>query len=206
MTSENGATPENETEPEINPPDPEGGLIRTAENRYLPPTWRERDQALGRTTRATPRVRNAQLRRRIIDLIVAGRTEQEVADELGIKRKRVSTIVTTVLSNWRTADIRQVEQLRTIQLARLDAAIRALMPKVEDGNLAAIDSLTKVEALRAKVAGTEKPVEHRHSHDVTHRLEERGAVENLERAWLDSVDGSAVEVKPEQIPETADVS
>lgn len=177
------------------------------ENRYLPVTWAERAQAAGHTVRATPRVRKAQERRRIIDLIVAGRTEREVSEILDIKADRVSRVVTKVLETWKAADIRQVEQLRQIQLARLDAAIRALMPKVEDGNLGAIDRLAKVEDLRSRIAGTEKPIEHRHSHDVTHRLEDRETVENLERAWQEStgtgeiVDGDAeVVAEPVALP------
>jgi hypothetical protein len=57
------------------------------------------------------------------------------------------------------------EHVRDIELARLDEAVLALMPRVRDGDDKAIASMIRAMERRAKMLGLDSPDKHRHEID-----------------------------------------
>ena len=70
---------------------------------------------------------------------------------LGTAHRRVSAAMKTYLQD------RGAEQIKTEMLARLDAMVAMLMPRVLNGDLQAVDRLLKVEQRMATLIGTDAP-------------------------------------------------
>jgi hypothetical protein len=103
------------------------------------------------------RARAMQRRRRILDLRAEGLAFAEIARHLGFGS------VEGCRQAYRRAldDVREVaEEHRDLQLARLEEAIRVLMPLVRTGDLKAVDRLVKVIDRIARLAGLDKVPPH----------------------------------------------
>ena len=50
-----------------------------------------------------------------------------------------------------------IEEIRRLELERVDVALRAIWPQVQRGHLGAIDRLVKLSARRAKLCGLDAP-------------------------------------------------
>jgi len=156
---------------------------------------------------AANRARRAVERHKMVTMLVAGATEREVAEALTAERERsgqggrvtearVSKHLVKLLERWEQSDLSQVDNLRAVQIKRLEAMIRRLnVELVGSGKvrLGVVDRLAKYELLLARIAGTEKPQQHVHSGTIDHRLD-REEVDRLEQVWLASVEGTAEEI------------
>jgi hypothetical protein len=97
--------------------------------------------------------------RSAIQLRTRGHTFQQIADALGLKsRSAARKCVIRGLGRWmREAD----EELREIEVARLDLAMQRLWPVIEqeDDDLAlrAVEKLVRVIDLRARITGLYQP-------------------------------------------------
>ncbi len=166
--------------------------------------------ALPRRGNPKGRVTRAMRRRQVVQLLLSGRTEEEIADTLEMRREGVSKLINDVMDRWEQEEANNVEHVRELQLRRIDRLVRALWPdaigapEYEGGpqrkpSPRAIGEVRKLEALRASIAGTE----------VARKLEVSGSIEHLvtpeevrrlDEAWQASggqvVEGEAVELPP----------
>lgn len=142
------------------------------------------------------RAKAAENRHRVMTMLTAGASPEEVAKALGMKQSRVNTIIRAVLETWEVADFRAVEHVKEAQLRRIDRLVSALwpralgMPERPDAprrapDLKAVAEIRQLEALRADIVGTKaaKKVEFGGTIGVHVDAEE---VDRLEAAWLQS--------------------
>lgn len=150
--------------------------------------------------RPKTRVAKALQRQKVINMLLAGATEQQIADTLDMRPSSVSKIVLAVLDAWETAEQANVEKVRTLQLARIDRMVRALWNDAvgvrSDGtatqpSLRAIAEIRNLEALRARIAGTEAAKKVEVSGSLGFHLDS-DELERAEQAWLGSA-GDVVE-------------
>lgn len=98
-------------------------------------------------------------RNEAINLLAAGHTYQRIADSLGYSSRAnaYNDIKTALLKQQHHA----VEELRALELERLDGATRSIYKKVLNGEEKAIETLLKIMARRARyVPQLEVPQEH----------------------------------------------
>lgn len=95
--------------------------------------------------------------RTIYKMKVAGHTLREIARALGISHVQVKRDFDEANAFLQRLEYEDLIVARDLALARLDAAIVVLMPKVRSGSLFAIDRLIAIEARRASLLGLDQP-------------------------------------------------
>ena len=91
----------------------------------------------------------------------AGAGYQAIADALGYKDHTGAW--RAVKAALKRTQQEPADELRQLELARLDDMLKAIAPHVAAGNLTAIDRALKIQERRAKLVGLDQPVKH----DVT---------------------------------------
>ena len=86
---------------------------------------------------------------------VAGRTYRQIAEELNIAPSTVGERIKDGIDRLVTP---AAEDMRRVELARLDLYLNVLEPKVATGDLKAIETALKVQDRRAKLLGLDKPI------------------------------------------------
>ena len=97
----------------------------------------------------------AEKQRRALELRKAGATFEQIADSLGYAfpaaaAKAVKTALKRTIQE-------PADEVRELELARLDAMLFAIWPRVKQGNLQAIDRALKIMARRAEYLGLDAP-------------------------------------------------
>lgn len=113
-------------------------------------TGRERSLAVVQTASKEAR------RAKVSEMILAGKRYHEIASELGVSAQTVAHDVRCLLDQWRAESAGNIDQWTQLQVARLEAAITAIWPKVEKGSLGAIDRLISIIQAQAKLLGYER--------------------------------------------------
>lgn len=162
--------------------DPQDAALIPDEKRREEMTRKERYRA--------DRIGHARKRSLVLSLAASGMSAKAIAEQLmanGIQASQggVSRIIALAMKEARARDEASVENIRSLQLERIDAALQSIWAKVKSGDLAAHDRFIKLEALRAKLAGTEAPQQVEHSGTVEHRLSPE-EVERRQQAWIAS--------------------
>lgn len=166
----------------------------------------------GRRGRPKGRLSRAQLRHNVVTMTLAGASQAEIAEALGVTRSRVSRAVNRVLDEWEAEDRSRIEEVRELQLRRIDRLVRAHWNDAlgirDDGtskppSIRATEAIRKLEALRARIAGTEAPKKV----EVTGELGlviDAEEIDRLDAAWAgsggDVIDGTAHELPPAELP------
>ena len=99
----------------------------------------------------------ALLEYKVVELRRSGWTYSRISQELGVGVAQVGLIVKNALLEIRKVTEESVEQLRQMELERLDEIQRALWPGVESGNLKSIDRMLKLMERRSKLLGLDAP-------------------------------------------------
>jgi predicted DNA binding protein len=86
-----------------------------------------------------------------VKLRIAGKTMQEIADALGISKPAVLYRIDKAIA--RSLAIPEREQLRSIELARLEVMHKAVWEKAAKGNRNAIADVLRIMERRAKLCG-----------------------------------------------------
>lgn len=140
---------------------------------------------------------HAQRRAAVLRLRRSGATTEDISRAMTqqgdpITPQGVERIIVRALEELRGSALHDVENVRAGQLDRIDAMIAQLWPLVLDKNLKAIDRVTNLERLRARIAGTEAPQRIEHAGLVEHRIS-REEVNHLQSLWLESggIEGTA---------------
>jgi transposase len=125
--------------------------------------------------------RKKQRARRIeaLSLKLAGVSTAQIAERMGIQPDTVRKLIARTL---RTAENRAVEQMRTIENARLDRAQAAIWSQVLAGDVRAVIAFLQISARRAKLNGLDSPTKIDISADVRSEMER--ALADLERVVL----------------------
>lgn len=104
----------------------------------------------------TNKVKAADKQRQALELRKAGVTYARIAEQLGYRspsgaHKAVELALKSVLSE-------PAEEVRQLELERLDSMLLALWPQVRNGNHGAIDRALRVMERRARLLGLDAPV------------------------------------------------
>lgn len=160
----------------------------------VPPKPREKPYA---PEARAGKLRAAQRRATVLRLRRSGATTEDISRAMTqqgdpITATQVERIIIAALEELRGSALHDVENVRAGQLDRIDAMIAQLWPLVLDKNLKAIDRVTNLERLRARIAGTEAPQRVEHGGMVEHRIS-REEVNHLQSLWLESggIEGTA---------------
>ena len=82
-----------------------------------------------------------------------GASYRDISRTYQISTRTAFNYVREVLAHYNKVATHTLEEAQQISLERLDVALMAIMPQVEDGNLAAIDRLLAIEKRRAEIVG-----------------------------------------------------
>lgn len=106
---------------------------------------------------AAARMQAAERKKKAVHLRRAGYTQREIAEQIGVSVGRVCKILQEALSEYAAETAQEVSELKRTELARLDAALRGIWPRVVSGNLGAIDRMIKIMERRAKLMALDGP-------------------------------------------------
>lgn len=135
----------------------------------------------------------AQQNKRIMEFLAAGLSVQQVADQLGISSKAVYKVRNRELEKLAQDTTEHAEQLRHLDLTRVENAIRAIYPKVLKADLPAIDRLDKLITQRQKLLGV-KDDGGLDAPTFVFNID-TARIKELENAtFRDSIDGTALEL------------
>lgn len=163
----------------------------------------------GRGKSAT-RVSRALRRRQITKRVLEGKSNQEIAEELGTTASAVAKYLSDILATWESAERSEVDAVRALQVARLDRIVQAHAPDAFGTRLdaegspiapsrGAADLILRAEALRARIVGTEAARKLEVSGSLGFHLDAE-EVEREARAWASSggdvVDSTTREIEP----------
>lgn len=97
-------------------------------------------------------------RERALELRLSGHSIRAIAKELGVCPQTAQNDVHAVLDRTIDRTNASAARYRELALQRLDAAVKAIWPKVEAGDCEAIRALARLETHRSKLEGTEVPI------------------------------------------------
>ena len=86
-----------------------------------------------------------------------GRSYRSIAEEMGVSHETARQCVKRAMDRLRPIVEERAEEVRELELSRLDIATNGLMPKVIEGDTYAIDKLVKVMDRRARLLGLDAP-------------------------------------------------
>jgi hypothetical protein len=150
----------------------------------------------------------AERNRRILELSIEGHRPRAIAETLAreghlIAPSHVSNVLRKLLAETGEMTKERAEELREMDLARLDAMLVKLAPMIEEGRLTAMDRAIKIIQQRARLAGIDKAPPEREGGDTYNIFAvDPQALADAEEAYkrrVDAVPGTAEEV-PELPP------
>ena len=92
-------------------------------------------------------------RMQVSELLKAGATQREMAEELGVSVGTINGDVRFIRKEWRKHTLSNMEDAIALDLARLETAVSAIWNAVLTGNLDAVEALLSIIAARAKIFG-----------------------------------------------------
>jgi hypothetical protein len=99
------------------------------------------------------RIAQGERREEALRLRMAGLTFRAIASDLGVGLATAHDLVSGALDERAAAVRNQAEQLRALMAERVEEAVRAIWPRVEQGELGAIDRLVKLLDRAARLHG-----------------------------------------------------
>jgi len=96
-------------------------------------------------------------RAQALELRKRGMSYRQIGQELGVSRNTAHKYVTAELDELRAETRASAEQLRDLELERLDQYLARLQPKIDDGDEKAIATALRVQERRAKLTGLDAP-------------------------------------------------
>ncbi len=87
----------------------------------------------------------------------AGKRYDEIAEELGLSVSGAWSVVRRAFKRSQKLNEAEADYQRTLDLERLDAALAAIWPQVEQGKLFAVDRLLGILERRARLLGLDAP-------------------------------------------------
>lgn len=115
--------------------------------------------------------------------LLAGLNYRDIASGLGVSIGTVSNDVKVLMKRWREEQVNQIDDLVTVDLRRLDAAINAIWNDVKEGNLPAVDRLIRILERRSRMLGYDEP----EKVELDWRKEAESAGIDADRAYKEAV-------------------
>jgi NTP pyrophosphatase (non-canonical NTP hydrolase) len=100
-----------------------------------------------------------------LELRKAGATYDQIATRIGITREGSRRAVKRALAALSAECTEVAEEIRSLELERLDAMLLGVWDKARKGDLLAIDRVLKIQERRARFLGIDQPVRIASSHD-----------------------------------------
>ena len=117
-----------------------------------------RGERVKRTQKTLPsRVAAADWRPTAIQRRIAGHTYAQIGAEFGVTAARAYAVVSEHLDACRKEATERAEELRQIELERLDKLLAVVGPMAEAGDLAAVDRLLRIQERRSAYLGLDAP-------------------------------------------------
>jgi len=99
----------------------------------------------------------AQTTTKALELRMAGFSYPEIAGRLGISTGTAYNYVSGTLAKTKQEAAETAEQIRTLEVSRLDKMLAVLAPMAEQGDMQAIDRILKIQERRAAYLGLDAP-------------------------------------------------
>ena len=99
----------------------------------------------------------AERRVRALELRQKGNSYRAIARQLGVSEAQAHKDVHASLRALAEQEMSTAEELRALELERLDALLLIVSDEVEQGNLAAVDRALRIGERRAKLLGLDAP-------------------------------------------------
>lgn len=113
---------------------------------------------MGRQTTYSPqKARGADKRKQALELRKSGATFAQIGQALELSEARAHQLVKDELSRLRAVCAEEAENVRHLELERLDKMQLALSSKLKDGQPEAINSALRLMERRAKLLGLDAP-------------------------------------------------
>lgn len=93
----------------------------------------------------------------MLELRKAGMTYDRIGEALGVSKQAVHKSVTKALREITSKAAETADEIRSLELIRLDAMLAGLWAQAARGNLGAIDRALKIAERRAKITGIDAP-------------------------------------------------
>ncbi len=104
-----------------------------------------------------PKVQAAVRRKEAVDLRIEGKTYKEIGQELGVTPTRARQLVAEALAAIEKDTAESAEELRRLELDRLDQLQSGLWQEAAGGNLKAVGAALKIMERRARLVGLDAP-------------------------------------------------
>ena len=101
-----------------------------------------------------------------VEMRTRGHTYQQIADACGVSMSAAYKAVCTYLEQTRAIAREAAEEVRRLELDRLDRMLAAFGPRAEDGDAAAADRVLRIQERRARLLGLDAPAETRSTIDA----------------------------------------
>ena len=95
--------------------------------------------------------------RQALELRMAGKGYQAIGDALGITAPGAADAVRRAIAKLEAETAEKAEEVRRLELDRLDAMLEGLWEKAQDGDPQAIDRVLRIQERRAKYLGIDAP-------------------------------------------------
>jgi hypothetical protein len=99
----------------------------------------------------------AERRIQALELRKAGVTYEQIGAALGITRQGAYKIVSNALDKMNETVTEQTDEIRTIEIERLDALWKVMYQQARNGNQGAVDRCLKIMERRSKLMGLDAP-------------------------------------------------
>jgi hypothetical protein len=120
--------------------------------------------------RTATRVRTRQRERDAIRYRLAGATYADIAEKLGVSEVGAYKIVKRVLEREAKETAERGQEIRSVEVKRLDALLVMSWKRAAQGDLGAVDRILRIMERRARLLGLDSPERIEHSGALTIEL------------------------------------
>lgn len=92
-----------------------------------------------------------------VEMRTRGHTYAQISDALKMSQSAVHKAVSTYLRQTREIAVEHAEEIRRIELDRIDRMLASVSPQAESGDIAAIGICLKLQERRSKLLGLDAP-------------------------------------------------
>lgn len=117
---------------------------------------RRTGQGHGERHASPRRIAAAEQRRRALELRKAGATYDQIAQQVGYTNR--GSAHRAVMAALKEITAEPAQEVRQLELERLDAMLLGLWPAARKGNQGAVDRVLRIMERRAKLLGLDSPV------------------------------------------------
>ena len=101
----------------------------------------------------------------VAGLMLSGvRGQKQIAAAVGVDQSTISRDIKAIEADWKKQAVVDLDEAKTIDLRRIDEAIRAVMPQVRKGHLSAVDRMVALLKRRADIFGYDSPKRTENTH------------------------------------------